>query len=62
MDIQDLLDLEAELGNLRYKVHQHIKNQRGDNPPVCYGTDDCSTMFLVTCPFRIDCYEGLDEA
>lgn len=55
IDIQKLLDKEARLGNERYEVVQQIKQLRGTEPPVCWGQDDCSTMMLVRCPWRIDC-------
>lgn len=54
-DIQDLLDKEAKLGNERYEVVQQIKRLRGDQPPVCWGQDDCSTLILMRCPWRMDC-------
>lgn len=55
MELQDLLDLEANLSNTRDGVHKLIKLQRGDQAPVCWGEDDCSTMILMRCPWRIDC-------
>lgn len=58
MTIQQLLDEEADLGNKRYAIHQKIKEMRGDNPPRCYGEDDCSSSMLVVCPWRIDCGES----
>lgn len=54
-DIQELLDKEARLGNERYEILKQIKELRGDEPPHCWGQDDCSTMILVRCPWRIDC-------
>ena len=64
-EIQKLLDLEANLSNTGKKdsdeyrkAHIEIKRLRGDVPPHCWGEDDCSTMILVRCPWRIDCYEG----
>jgi len=60
--IQDLLDKEAEMSNnghgksvLRIILHEDIKSRRGNNPPPCWGEDDCSTAVLMTCPWRIDC-------
>ena len=53
--IQDLLDNEARLSNERYVILQQIKQLRGDTPPTCWGQDDCSTMMLSRCPWRIDC-------
>jgi len=60
--IQDLLDKEAMLGNAgqlnspeRLSILKDIKNLRGTEAPACWGHDDCSTMILVRCPWRIDC-------
>lgn len=58
--MQAALDLEAALGNAklyrdRDQVRVMIKEHRGDNAPRCHGQDDCSTMCLITCPWRIDC-------
>jgi hypothetical protein len=55
--IQVLLDKEAELGNRRYYILQQIKAQRGTQAPPCWGMDDCSTLMLSQCPWRIDCGE-----
>jgi hypothetical protein len=57
LDIQELLDLEAQLANTRYTVHQVIKELRGKDHPPCWGEDDCSTLILSRCPWRIDCGE-----
>ena len=54
-NIQELLDKEATLGNRRLLVHKQIKIMRGDSPRPCWGTDDCSTLMLIICPWRIDC-------
>jgi hypothetical protein len=54
-NIQELLDKEANLANRRYHVHQQIKVLRGEDPPVCWGNDDCSTNIMSQCPWRIDC-------
>jgi hypothetical protein len=60
--IQHLLDKEARLQNNgqgksfeRFMILQEIKAFRGDDPPPCWGEDDCSTSILVRCPWRIDC-------
>lgn len=60
--IQELLNLEATLSNEghgncqeRLDAHQQIKQLRGDAPMPCWGEDDCSTNFLMRCPWRIDC-------
>ena len=53
--LQKLLDKEAKLGNERYEVVKQIKEMRGTEPPVCWGEDDCSTLILMRCPWRIDC-------
>ncbi len=58
MEIQDLLNLEANLANTRYDVHKLIKEQRGTEPPSCWGQDDCSTHIMSMCPWRIDCHES----
>lgn len=57
MDIQELLDKESRLANERYVILKQIKLMRGDEPPHCWGQDDCSTLMLVRCPWRIDCGE-----
>jgi hypothetical protein len=56
-EIQTLLDKEANLSNRRYHILQQIKAQRGTKPPHCWGLDDCSTILLSQCPWRIDCGE-----
>lgn len=56
--LQSLLDQEAELANKRYYILEQIKELRGSTPPACWGEDDCSTMILMRCPWRIDCYIG----
>jgi hypothetical protein len=53
--MQELLNIQARLSNELYAVEQKIKQLRGDNPPVCFKQDDCSTAILATCPWRIDC-------
>lgn len=60
--IQELLNLEANLSNDGKKdsdeyrnAHIKIKELRGGEPPVCWGEDDCSTLILSQCPWRIDC-------
>ena len=60
--LQQLLDQEAFLSNTgkskspeRLIILQQIREQRGLESPVCYGEDDCSTEFLIRCPWRIDC-------
>ena len=59
--MQDLLNQEATLCNTghgkseeRQQVHTLIRLKRTDRPP-CFGEDDCSTLMLSTCPWRIDC-------
>lgn len=54
-EIQELLNKEARLGNEQYEIHQKIIMLRGKEAPVCWGEDDCSTMIMVQCPWRIDC-------
>jgi hypothetical protein len=59
--IQELLDKEAQLSNngqdndFRKIVLIEIKQLRGNEPPACWGEDDCSTNMLMRCPWRIDC-------
>lgn len=53
--IQDLLDREATVGNEQGRIHKRIKELRGNEAPVCWGEDDCSTSILSRCPWRIDC-------
>lgn len=53
--IQELLDKEAKLSNRRYYILKQIKAMRGEDPPHCWGLDDCSTQVLSTCPWRNDC-------
>jgi hypothetical protein len=62
--IQDLLNIEARLSNNGQKdseeyqqAHIKIKELRGTEAPVCWGDDDCSTLILSQCPWRIDCYK-----
>jgi hypothetical protein len=54
-EIQTLLDKEASLANRRELVHKQIVVLRGENPPACWGMDDCSIQMLSQCPWRIDC-------
>jgi hypothetical protein len=67
--MQELLDEEAILGyrgnkttmEERKAIHVLIKLAR-DNPPACWGQDDCSSRALATCPWRIDCWDhGFQE-
>jgi hypothetical protein len=60
--IQELLDQEAKLANaghtksdFRVIIHEEIRARRGNIAPACFGEDDCSTMMLVRCPWRMDC-------
>ena len=61
-NIQNLLDKSAKLSNRgdnigAKKLHEQIRQLRGNDPPCCFGDDDCSTMMLVQCPWRMDCGE-----
>ena len=67
--LQNLLNQEATLSNEgkgnsseRQQILTAIRLARDENyRPVCFGHDDCSTMMLMRCPWRIDCgepYEG----
>ena len=60
--IQELLDQEARLSNeghgkseFRIVILEEIKARRGTESPHCRGEDDCSTLTLIKCPWRIDC-------
>jgi hypothetical protein len=60
--IQELLDQEARLSNeghgkseFRIVILEEIKVRRGTDAPHCWGEDDCSTLTLIKCPWRIDC-------
>ena len=64
VNIQDLLDREAQLSNAgkgdskdRMQIHTLIRLKRVQPAPVCFGEDDCSTNMLMRCPWRIDCGE-----
>lgn len=62
-EIQDLLNQEANLSNAgqgnsdeRMRIHTLIRLKRDEQyRPPCFGEDDCSTLMLSTCPWRIDC-------
>jgi hypothetical protein len=61
--IQSLLNEEAKLSNkgmdkehpFRKIILAEIRQLRGTEAPVCFGEDDCSTLILSQCPFRMDC-------
>ena len=61
--LQDLLDEEAELANTgrgdskeRMQLHTVIRLKRSEfSQPHCFGEDDCSTLMLSRCPWRMDC-------
>lgn len=61
--IQDLLNQEAFYANNgmadseeRKKIHTMIRLKRDDQwRPTCFGQDDCSTVTLSQCPWRMDC-------
>lgn len=60
--IQELLDKEAALSNAgqhncceRYTILDEIRALRGTPPPACWGHDDCTSLILSRCPWRIDC-------
>jgi hypothetical protein len=44
-----------ELAVERRLIHIKIKEKRGTVPMPCWGEDDCSTLMLSKCPWRIDC-------
>lgn len=61
-EMQDLLNQEAILSNTgkgnsdeRKQIHTLIRLKRKGPPPPCFGEDDCSTLMLSTCPWRMDC-------
>lgn len=60
-ELQKLLDERNTLSNdnlMKSKVKaidDTIKSLRSNNPPSCWGEDDCSTYFLIHCPWSIDC-------
>ena len=61
-NLQDLLNQEAALSNSgrgnsleRQEIHTIIRLKRDNPAPPCFGEDDCSTLVLSTCPWRIDC-------
>ena len=61
--LQELLDQEAELSNKgqgdslqRKKILTAIVLMRDESyRPVCYGEDDCSTLMLSQCAWRMSC-------
>lgn len=62
-ELQELLNCEATLSNAgkasgeeRQQILTLIRLKRNDKwRPECFGEDDCSTLMLSTCPWRIDC-------
>jgi hypothetical protein len=61
-EIQDLLNQEAILSNAgrgnspeRQQLLTVISLKREGPAPYCFGDDDCSTLALSTCPWRMDC-------
>lgn len=63
--LQGLLNQEAMLANTgkddseeRKQIHTLIRLKRDEQwRPICFGEDDCSTLMLSRCPWRIDCGE-----
>jgi hypothetical protein len=62
MNLQEMLDKEAQLSNAgkgkseeRQQLLTAIRLKRAQPAPVCFGEDDCSTQILSTCPWRMDC-------
>jgi hypothetical protein len=60
-ELQKLLNEEAMLSNTghsnseeRKKIHTIIRLKR-TNQPRCFGQDDCATVTLSMCPWRMDC-------
>jgi len=59
-DIQNLLDKSSKLSNNGKNVgelYNQIRKLKGSDPPPCFGDDDCSTIMLSMCPWRMDCGE-----
>lgn len=61
-ELQMLLNQEAMLSNTghgdsmqRQEIHTLIRLKRQEPAPHCFGDDDCSTLILSQCPWRIDC-------
>jgi len=62
-EMQELLNAEARYSNVgkvdsaeRMQIHTLIRLKRDDQfKPPCFGEDDCSTLMLSTCPWRMDC-------
>ena len=62
-ELQDLPNQEALLANTGYgdsdqrrHLHTIIRLVRDEtNRPGCFGDDDCSTITLSQCPWRMDC-------
>lgn len=61
-EMQELLNQEAMYANTgrcdseeRKQIHTLIRLKREQSPPPCFGEDDCSTLMLSMCPWRIDC-------
>lgn len=60
--LQDLLNHEAYLSNNgqgnseeRKAIHTIIRLKREGPAPFCLGHDDCSTLALSCCSWRMDC-------
>lgn len=65
LNLQDLLNKEARLGNQIYhlskeldEVRSQIIQIRPSIPPICFGNNDCGTLMLVKCPFRWECKDA----
>ena len=66
-ELQDLLNQEALLSNTgqggseqRQHLHTLIRLMRDETArPPCFGDDDCSTIQLSRCVWRMDC--GAEE-
>lgn len=60
-ELQKYLDEHASLKNNFpeseeiHFIEAKIKELRGTESPICWGEDDCSTLMLMHCPWRIDC-------
>jgi hypothetical protein len=61
-ELQFLLNQEAFYANNglgeseeRKQIHTIIRLKREGPAPYCLGDDDCSTLALSTCAWRMDC-------
>lgn len=54
--LQVLLDRREECPpNDRAALDHRIRALRGTEPPRCYHQDDCTSLMLTMCAWRMDC-------